>query len=97
MKNKIITLSNIKNYIEGNVQMALAEMGLAEKHIVEQVAYRESKCPDCAADGKCMHCHCSLPGRWFSTSSCNDGDRFPALMSPENWEKFKEDNNLIFI
>jgi hypothetical protein len=62
---------------------------------MEQIAYRKLQCTDCWEKGKCQHCGCSLPGRWYSTPSCNGGERFPDLMSEENWIKYKQDNNIL--
>jgi hypothetical protein len=45
--------------------------------------------------GYCIECGCSVPGKLYVKESCNSGKRFPDLMSREDWEKYKSDNNII--
>ncbi len=80
------------NYAQGNLRMIQAALGVVDKHIQEQVIYRSSYCADCLQAGSCKNCSCSVPGRWYSTPTC--GDRFPDLMNEEDWEKYKEENNI---
>jgi hypothetical protein len=90
-----ITLKDISNYIEGNVRLGLDEVGLTQPHLKEQIAYRALMCKeDCATQGKCKHCGCGLPGRWYSTPSCNGGERFPDLMPEDKWLEFKKQNDI---
>ena len=94
MKHEI-TLSNIYNYISGNANMILDKAGMVSQAFKEQIAFRHFKCKDdCVKLGKCMHCGCSLPGRFFTTKSCNKGDRFPDLMEDDKWEQYKKDNKI---
>lgn len=88
-----ITLQNIKNFAQGKLREAQMGLGILEIHILEQAAYRESLCPDCAKLGKCVGCGCGVPGRWFSTPSCSEG-RYPALMDQADWEVYKEEHNI---
>lgn len=61
----------------------------------EQVLYRASFCKDtCLKEGKCKECSCSVPGKLYSTRSCNEGKLFPNLMSLDDWEEFKIKNNI---
>lgn len=94
--SKEITLSNIKNFATGNARMALDQLGLlTDNHIKEQVTYRISLCKDdCLVEGKCKHCGCKVPGRLYSTPSCNNGERFPDLMDEKDWIKYKERNDI---
>ena len=92
MSNKI-TFQNIKNFVEGTGRQVGAELGMTPKHIMEQAAWRETKCPDCKKAGKCSVCRCSVPGRWFTTQTCN-ATRFPDMMGPNDWAIYKKDNGI---
>lgn len=93
MKQKI-TIKNIKAYIEGNSNMLIDNLGLKSKEYQEQIAYRMLQCGDCLEEGKCTYCGCDIPGKLYVSESCNNGDRFPNLMSPIEWRKYKEDNKI---
>ena len=52
------------------------------------------KCKDdCAKQGACIHCGCKFPDRLFTIQSCNK-ERFPDILSEEDWNKFKKENNV---
>ena len=69
---------------------------LLPDHEKEQVIYRSEICKDdCIKLEYCIYCGCNLPGKLYVKQSCNGGERFPDLMSKEDWEKFKSDNNII--
>ena len=89
-----ITLSKIKQYIEGNTQMMLDQMGMKPTHYQEQIAYRMLKCSDCLEAGKCNVCGCSVPGKLYVAASCNNGKRFPDLMSESDWLIYKKENEI---
>lgn len=90
-----ITLSNIKSYIEGNSQRALEHLNLQPEHIQEQIAYRRLVCyKDCMVTGRCTECGCEVLGKTSVAKSCNNGKRFPDLMSRINWEEFKKENKV---
>lgn len=92
--SKEITLSNIRSYLEGNGQRILEELKLQPKHIQEQIAYRRLLCNnDCAVQNKCIKCGCDFKGKTSVQQSCNP-ERFPDLMSKNDWIKFKKDNNI---
>lgn len=94
MKNKI-TSKNIFNYIQGNARLIASEFGFESEHMKEQVAYRMLICKkSCSVNGACEHCGCDLPGRFFTTDSCNNGEKFPDLMNAEDWNKFKIENGI---
>lgn len=87
-----ITKQNIFNFIEGNTRMFTEEFQV--NHIKEQIAYRALLCKDdCEANGKCIKCGCSYPGRIYTSQSCNK-DRFPDMMSRLEWEEFKINNDV---
>ena len=90
--SKEITLSNIYNFIEGNIR--LKTKSIQPSHIKEQIAYRLIKCKnDCAKKGECIVCECDFPDRAYSTESCNK-ERFPDFMSKVEWEEFKIKNEI---
>lgn len=89
-----ITIKNIKQFIEGNTKMFLAEVGLQPEHLKEQIAYRTLICSDCFATGNCKECGCDLPGMFYVKQSCNLGEKFPDLMSKLEWEIFKKENDI---
>jgi hypothetical protein len=95
MSNKI-TIKNISNFIEGNLKLLGNKFNLLSNHQKEQILYRSMKCQDCAETGSCKQCGCTLPGRWYSSESCNNNERFPDIMNEENWEQYKKDNNISF-
>lgn len=92
---KKITLNNIKQYIEGNVQMYFDSLGMKPDWYKEQIAYRMLQCKDdCGISKRCKYCGCDYPGKLYVEESCNNGERFPDLMNKRDWEKFKKDNNI---
>ncbi len=96
MNLKDLTLSNIKDFIQGYsrwfIQNSLPE------HTKEQILYRASQCPkECAITGNCNYCSCDYPAKLFINYSCNKEKDLPPLMSEEKWnlykEKLKKDKN----
>jgi len=70
-------------------------MDMLPDHLREQVLYRSEICKnDCVEYGYCVNCGCDLPGKFYVRRSCNDGTRFPNLMSAEKWEEYKKENNI---
>lgn len=60
----------------------------------EQITYRLKRCPDCVANGSCYHCGCNMPEKALAPcSSCSAG-KWPSYLSKEEWEKYKEDNQI---
>ena len=90
-----ITFKNIASFIEGNANMIVSELGAQPQHLQEQFAYRMLKCKDdCMITKECIKCGCSVPGRLFTSESCNNGERFPDLMSRTDWEEYKKENDI---
>lgn len=88
---KKITVTNILSYLEGNTQRILEELNLQPRHLQEQIAYRRLLCKDdCAKTKKCRYCGCAFLGITSVAKSCNNGERFPDLMSGPEWEEFKK-------
>lgn len=92
MSNQL-NIKNIKNYLEGRANQALSSLDLKPESFIEQINYRKSKCQDCLSKGRCEYCGCAVPGRLYSTASCNKGEKFPDIMNDEEWVKFKQTNN----
>lgn len=91
--SKEINSKNIKNFIEGKTNQVLSSLDLKPESFIEQIRYRKSLCSDCLEVGQCKHCGCSLPGRFYTTESCNKGERFPDIMSDQEWSEFKKQIN----
>jgi hypothetical protein len=92
----MITPKKIFQFIEGNLKMLGDQFDLMSQHQKEQVLYRSQICKDdCMKFGYCIECGCSVPGKLYVKESCNGGKRFPDLMSREDWEKYKSENNII--
>ena len=90
-----VTIHNILSYLEGNTQRILEELDLQPEHIKEQIAYRRIICKDdCAKKNKCVFCGCDFRGKTSVSESCNNGQRFPNLMSGPECIKFKEKNGI---
>jgi len=101
MKLSQITPKNIKAFIEGYTKLIYDEVVGLPYHLQEQILYRQSKCKSCIdvgheteGPGHCERCGCSIPGKWYVTKSCNNGDKFPDLMDDLAWEQFKKDNDI---
>ena len=85
----------VLQFIEGNLKMLGDKLNLLPIYEKEQVLYRSEICKnDCMKKGKCIYCGCSVPGKLYVKKSCNKGKRFPDMMSVEDWNKFKIDNNI---
>lgn len=90
-----ITKKDIISFIEGNSRYYLDKIIDLDPHIKEQVSYRGMLCKDdCLIEGSCKYCGCTSKKVIFSTSSCNLGERFPDLMNKEDWEEYKNKNNI---
>lgn len=94
MKHKI-TLDKIKQFIQGNTNMLLTELGTKPEYYKEQIAYRMLQCKDdCLVNKECKYCGCKVPGKLFVDKSCNNNERFPDIMNEEDWNNFKMSNNI---
>ena len=94
-KKPQVTIKNIKAYIEGNSKMFLSKVGFQAEHLKEQIAYRMLICNDtCGKQGYCEKCGWDYPGKLYVNESCNNGEKFPDLMSKQDWIKFKQENGI---
>lgn len=79
-----ITISNIKEYIKGNIRYLMDEYGedfiKLDEHIKEQVIYRKSLAnKQCIADGVCK-CNCTIPELFYADKTCSD-NCYPEMMN----------------
>lgn len=63
----------------------------------EQVVYRLARCPECVLAKECVHCHCTMPEKALTPLAVCSADRWPRMMPPEDWEKYKTDNKIQLI
>ena len=90
MKLTDITIKNIKSFFEGNTKYYADKIFGSPEHIKEQYLYRLSQCKnDCLKREKCIYCGCPTKKKLFVNRSCNNGKRFPDMMSKEDWDEFK--------
>ena len=95
-----INYENVKAYLQGNFRLILSKFDSnttgkflrLPDTLKEQVAYRMDVCKD-SCPTKCKHCGCSTPGKFFVDKSCGGG-KYPDIMSEEEWEEFKKENNI---
>ena len=91
-------IKKIFEFMEGNIKMLGDKLDLISLHEREQVMYRSGVCKnDCVKYGYCINCGCDLPGKFYVGKSCNNGSRFPDIMSKSEWEKYKVDNKIELI
>lgn len=91
----IFNIDNISSFIEGHAKYFYDNLLGMQKHQKEQVAYRLLICQsDCVPQKSCKYCGCPPEKKVFVYKSCNNGERFPDMMSKEKWEQFKKDNNI---
>lgn len=88
---KNIKPEKIRDYLEGNIKLALDKLGLQPEYIQEQIIYRAENCPDeCKNTGKCKYCGCDREGKLYVNKSCNKSKQLPDLMGEEDWIKYKQ-------
>ncbi len=91
----MLTPNKIYHYLQGNIRLFYEQYNLLPTHLKEQVNYRASICKEsCLQYGKCQRCGCDLPGKFYVTESCNRGEKFPDLMSEEEWSIYKKENDI---
>jgi len=93
MKPKL-SLKNVKSFFQANSRIVYDMLIGLPLHTQDQIAYRHSLCEqDCFVEGACKYCGCNPYAKAFSTTSCNEGKRFPDLMGEEEWKEFKKNIN----
>ena len=91
----MITLKQVKSFIEGNWNYYKNRLVGAPTHLVEQTVYRLYVCKDdCLVKNACKYCSCPPARKSWINESCNNGERFPNKMDATSWETFKKDNNI---
>lgn len=92
-----VTIKNIRQYLEGNAKFYLDKLNQLPKYYKEQVVWRTSKCVDTCMiknENKCEYCGCEASKKIYVEESCNDGKVFPNLMTKEEWDEYKEKNDI---
>jgi hypothetical protein len=93
--NKGVSLTNVQSFIEGNLKYYKDKFLSSPKYLQEQYHYRLYKCKDsCIPQEKCEVCKCPPLKKAWVTKSCNNGTKFPDLMDSDNWDEYKEDNDI---
>jgi hypothetical protein len=89
----------MKGFLQGNWRKFKEDVLTIEnpKHIKEQVLYRMSSAKPCLENGSCLYCGCDTPELFYEDRGCKDPNKkcYPEMMDEENWEKFKNENNII--
>jgi len=82
-----ITLSRIGNFIAA-YRRKLFRTDSEAVLIEEQVAWRkrlvETVSPECIKQGKCVHCGCETPDKFYETAPCANGC-YPEWLNEEEW------------
>jgi hypothetical protein len=89
-----VTLSKVKSFIRGHVNLYLDKLGLYPLHKQEQILYRISICGDCVKNEGCKYCGCPPHKKVYDDKSCNNGNRYSDMLNEEAWDKFKLDNKI---
>ena len=90
MKIKDITPSNIRNFVEGNINFYTKNYPTYQ---LEQFLYRAYLCSPCLENGKCTHCGCKTPQMFFAPRKQDAQDNWPPFFFAEpDWEQYKKDH-----
>jgi hypothetical protein len=46
-------------------------------------------------DNECEYCGCPASKKVYVEKSCNNGERFPDLMTEDEWTEYKKENNIV--
>lgn len=97
IKLKDITPANIKNFIQGwGNKLMNDNLRVLALHKQEQAVYRSMLCGECLENRKCLVCGCGTPHMFYSPSKVDSKGRWGAMMEEQDWNKFKQENNLVF-
>jgi hypothetical protein len=93
---KKITITNVLQFIEGNAKAIADSLNLLPDYYKEQVVWRMNICKDSCINknNECEYCGCTATKKLYVEESCNDGEKFPNLMTKEEWKKYKEENDI---
>lgn len=96
-----ITLSNIKAVIQSWMRKKRRKLGGFDlpDHMYEQIIWRRTQVisisPICWEIGYCKVCGCDILGKTMEDRACEaESPCYPAMMTEENWKKFKQLNNI---
>lgn len=98
-KPAVLSLSNIKGFLQGNIRSFLSDVDVLapEEYIKEQTIWRlhqiSIKSPECL-NSSCIYCGCDTASKVFEDRECKSGC-YPEMMNKEEWEIFKKTNNIV--
>lgn len=95
MKKEVST-EDIINFVEGNLNYlrSLSNFFKLDYHIREQAIYRSYLCRDCLDAGYCKICNCMTPHMFYSPRKVDSDNKWSAMLTKDQWETFKKDNNI---
>lgn len=86
---KKITLHNIKNFFQSYLNMFITWLNKVNWR-KEQYEWRENRVkiisPKCL-EGKCIHCGCKTPDKFFEPDACENGC-YPEWMNEDQWRVY---------
>lgn len=93
---KAITIKDIKNYVEGNLNMYKQRSTFIKLpiHIQEQAVVRAFLCAPCLKAGACSECGCSTPELFYAPKKVDEMGKWGEMYSAEEWEEYKKEQNL---
>jgi hypothetical protein len=89
-----ITTGKVKSFLQGYTRYYFDNIFGLPDPIKEQVFFRLFTCKNsCLPQGKCEICKCPTIQRAYSSASCNP-EKFPDMLSVQEWEAYKIENNI---
>jgi hypothetical protein len=95
-KKKLINAENIRNFIEGNLNLLKQNTSFMKlkTHIQEQAIFRAAQCINCLELGQCTECGCATPGLFYAPSKEDPKNKWGKMLEEKEWQLYKETNNL---
>lgn len=95
MKLSQINPKNIKGFIQGNFRKFMEDYpGVVDDFIYEQVQWRLGIMDENCLKNKQCPCTCDVPHKQYEDRSCEKGCYPPMFKTKEEWEQFKQDNEI---
>ena len=91
-----IDKKHVTAFFQGYANYFKDGLKMLEQWKKEQIVWRLEKAKTCVNNGSCLYCGCAMPQRAYANVGCEDPDRkcYPEMMDKEEWEKFKQENNI---
>lgn len=85
-----MTIKDVTNFVVGNYNYYVDRHNMPN-HIREQILFRMLKCAKCTYRGKCVHCGCTTPNMFFSSTKVDSEENWPSefILDKEKWEAYK--------